>query len=193
MTKERTLITQMTTQMMQTKTDKKARACGRKVAQPPSAGAAQARAPVPHGPKIKRCGRCHKLLPIGKFYRRRLSRDGLTGWCIGCCNAFVRERREVEAARRFGPLPEDPRKRAAELERRKAVVLAERPPELVCPDCGLRFKRQDYLDTHRRVVHPPETEIEDEDDALAGILRRAARHSAQKKHLFGKYQRREGP
>lgn len=40
--------------------------------------------------QTKRCPKCKKTLPVGKFYKANSTKSGLQGWCKGCSDAAKR-------------------------------------------------------------------------------------------------------
>jgi hypothetical protein len=53
----------------------------------------------------KRCSRCNEMLPVAQFAQNRARRDGISSYCIPCCNEATRVytlRRRLEVLALFG-------------------------------------------------------------------------------------------
>jgi hypothetical protein len=91
---------------------------------------------------VKRCSRCGEWKERWEFYRRRASRDGLSGWCKACKRAYDAKWYSERGGRtRFerGQYAKSARRRAARkaytyLRRAIQKGLLERPP--ACEECG---------------------------------------------------------
>ena len=72
--------------------------------------------------KTKRCSRCGETKRTNAFATNKSAKDGLASVCRGC----LRVRYAESKARHFGPLPKQPAALRRELERRIALVRAEK-------------------------------------------------------------------
>jgi len=81
----------------------------------------------------RRCITCRTVKPIGEFHRS--SRDGRQWECKECARQRQRLRyaRDKERVGKWGPLPRHAVLRKREIERRKAVIRAEREARLQPP------------------------------------------------------------